>query len=37
VVTAALRKEILACDDTARLESALLRAATGDPGQPFTF
>jgi len=36
-VTAALRKEILACGDTARLEGALLRAATRDPGQPFTF
>jgi len=36
-VAAALRKEILACGDTARLQSALLRAATGDPGQPFTF
>jgi hypothetical protein len=36
-VTAALRKEILACDDTTRLEGALLRAATGDPGQSFTF
>jgi hypothetical protein len=36
-VTAALCKEILACGDTARLDDALLRAATGDPGQPFTF
>jgi len=36
-VTEALREEILACDDTARLEGALLQAATGDPGQPFTF
>jgi hypothetical protein len=36
-VTAALHEEILACGDTARLEGALLRAATGDPGQPFTF
>jgi hypothetical protein len=36
-VTAALRKEILDCGDSARLEGALLRAATGDPRQPFTF
>jgi hypothetical protein len=36
-VTAALREEIMACGDSARLEDALLRAATGDPGQPFTF
>jgi hypothetical protein len=36
-VIAALRKEILACSDTARMEDALRRAATGDPGQPFTF
>jgi hypothetical protein len=36
-VTAALRKEILDCGDSARLEGALLRAATGDPGEPFTF
>jgi hypothetical protein len=36
-VTAALREEIMACGDTARLEDALLRAATGDPEQPFTF
>jgi hypothetical protein len=36
-VTAALREEILACGDTARLEDALRRAATEDPEQPFTF
>jgi|HubBroStandDraft_5_1064220.scaffolds.fasta_scaffold454486_2 hypothetical protein len=36
-VTAALREEIMACGDTVRLEDALLRAATGDPGQAFTF
>jgi hypothetical protein len=36
-ITAALRNEILDCGDSARLEGALLRAATGDPGQSFTF
>jgi hypothetical protein len=36
-VTAALREEILACGDAARLEGALVRAATGDAGQLFTF
>jgi acetolactate synthase regulatory subunit len=37
VVTAALREQIMTCDDSGRLEHALDVASTAEPGQAFTF
>jgi hypothetical protein len=36
-VTPKVREDITACTDLDRLHAAILRAATADPGDPFTF